>query len=69
MKEMGQSEYSVMFDALDTEDLLRRFRRLEQNLGNEIEKIKRKTEQYQKSLSSQYDLLFGAPVRVQAHQG
>lgn len=59
MNEMGQSEYSVMFDAFDAEDLLKRFKRLEQNIDNEVEKIKRKTDEYQKALASQYDSLFG----------
>jgi polysaccharide pyruvyl transferase WcaK-like protein len=64
MKDMGQSEYSVMFDALNAEDLLKRFKQLEQNTDYEVEKIKLKVAEYRKALARQYDRLFGAPVQM-----
>ena len=67
MNEMEQSEYSVMFDSLDGQDLLKRLKRLEQNIRHESDKINRKTKHYYKLLSSQYDLLFGPQVYCSRH--
>ena len=65
---MGQSQYSVMFDALDAQDLLKRFKRLEQNVDSEVRNIRRKTGEYRQALSSQYDMLFGAAGDTQKNR-
>jgi polysaccharide pyruvyl transferase WcaK-like protein len=64
MKEMGQADYSIMFDALEANDLLRRFRQLEHNVKKESERIRHKTDEYRRSLATQYDLLFGSSISL-----
>ena len=61
MMEMGQSEYSVSLDTMDFENLLIRFKNLEHNMREEIDKIRSKSDEYRKDLTKQYDRLFGPP--------
>jgi polysaccharide pyruvyl transferase WcaK-like protein len=59
MMTMGQGDYAVELDALDSEELWRRFEALERNRLLEREKIHRHVLEQRQALNRQYEHVFG----------
>ncbi len=58
LADMDQKRFSVMLDTFDPDDLIDRFKVLEQCYPDESAKIRTHSENYKSKLDEQYDLLF-----------
>lgn len=68
LREMGQGDYAVELDHFDVDELVQKFRMLEENAEQEAEKIRRKNEEYRVALSEQYERVLGLPTKQEAKQ-
>jgi polysaccharide pyruvyl transferase WcaK-like protein len=57
MGEMGQRDYAIDFDRLDSDDLVERVKTLEPKLEKATEEIRRKNDEYRRSLDQQYSAI------------
>jgi len=62
MRDVGQGDYSLVFERLDADELVARYYRLEADLGSARNTIRGRVEQYRRELDEQYDGLFGPPA-------
>lgn len=65
LQEMDQGDYAVELETLNTEELLRKFQKLEANRQQTVAKIRQKNAEYRDALLHQYDLVLGKLMNCQ----